>query len=64
MAKNLVQFFREVRQESSKVTWPSRSEVVTTTIVVLIMVTVAGLVLLAADWAIAGTVQFILGTGK
>ena len=64
MAKNMVQFFREVRQETGKVTWPTRKEVTTTTIVVFIMVTVVAIILLCADWVIAAAIEFILGAGK
>jgi preprotein translocase subunit SecE len=63
MAMNIVKFFREVKQEGQKVTWPSRKEVTTTTIVVFIMVTIAAAILLAADWLIATGIEFILGTG-
>lgn len=54
-------FIREVKQEGQKVTWPNRKEVVTTTIIVFIMVFIMSMILLAADWAIAAAVEFILG---
>ena len=63
MAANLVHFFREVRQEGQKVTWPTRKETVTTTIVVFIMVFIMAMILLFADWIIASAVEFILGLG-
>ena len=37
MATNPVQFIAQVRAEAAKITWPTRREVVTTTIMVLIM---------------------------
>jgi preprotein translocase subunit SecE len=61
---NLIQFFRETRQEANKVTWPSRKEVTTTTIVVFIMVTVVAMILLVADSVISGVIEFILGMGR
>ena len=64
MAKNLVHFFREVRQESQKVTWPQRKEVTTTTVIVFIMIFIMSMILLFADWIISGSIEFILGTGK
>lgn len=60
---NLIQFFRETRQEGAKVTWPTRKETVTTTIVVFIMVFIMSLFLLFADWVISLLVEFILGLG-
>jgi preprotein translocase subunit SecE len=63
MSKNLVQFMRETRQEARKVTWPSRKETVTTTIVVFIMIFIMAMILLVADGAISMAVKFILGLG-
>lgn len=60
---NLGQFIRETKQEARKVTWPTRKETVTTTIVVLIMVAVVGIFLLVIDGVISNAVKFILGLG-
>lgn len=38
MAKNVLQFFQEVRFELSRVQWPSMQEFVGSTIVVLVLV--------------------------
>ncbi len=59
---NPLQFFQEVRQEVAKVTWPSWKQVWLTTLMVLIMVTVAAVFFTTADLAIAYVVErFILG---
>lgn len=63
MSKNLVQFVRETRQEAQKVTWPTRKETVTTTIVVFIMIFIMSMILLVADGFISAGVKFILGLG-
>ena len=63
MSKSLVQFFRETRQESAKVTWPNRKETVTTTVVVFIMIFVMAMILLVTDGVIAAGVKFILELG-
>ncbi|MCE9508372.1 MAG: preprotein translocase subunit SecE [Alphaproteobacteria bacterium] len=63
MSKNLAQFIRETRQESMKVTWPSRKETVTTTIVVFIMIFFMAMVLMLADGLISVIVKFILKLG-
>ena len=55
------QFVREVRQELSKVTWPSRKEVWITTVAVLIMVALASIFFLLADQLIGWLVSLILG---
>ena len=44
-----LEFIREVREETNKISWPSRKEVVISTIMVLIMVTAASLFFLGVD---------------
>jgi preprotein translocase subunit SecE len=44
-----VRFLREVRDEVAKVVWPSRREVVTYTIVVILTVLVVGLFVFGLD---------------
>jgi len=62
MAKyNPVQFIQEVRQETSKVTWPSWKEVWITTLMVLVMVSLAAIFFLVTDQAIGWLVQLVLG---
>ncbi|MEQ8357305.1 MAG: preprotein translocase subunit SecE [Kiloniellaceae bacterium] len=56
-------FIREVRQEVSKVTWPTRKETVVTTIMVFIMVVLAAIFFLGADFVLSRTVKYILGLG-
>lgn len=57
------QFIREVRQELSKVTWPTRRELVATTASVLVMSALAAVFFFAADQLIAMGVRLILGLG-
>lgn len=64
MAKNLIQFVREVKQEGQKVTWPQRKETTTTTFVVFVMIVIFALLLMMADWVISSSVEFILGMGR
>jgi preprotein translocase subunit SecE len=61
---NPFQFVQEVRQEVAKVTWPTRKEVWTTTVAVLIMVALASLFFLLADQAIGWLVSLVLGSGQ
>ncbi|MDE1153647.1 MAG: preprotein translocase subunit SecE [Micavibrio sp.] len=63
MSNNLVEFAQEVRQETKKVTWPTRKEVVTTTIVVFIVVFIMAIILLIADFFISHGVEAILSIG-
>jgi preprotein translocase subunit SecE len=57
------QFVREVRQEISKVTWPTRKELTVTTISVLVMSALAALFFFLVDQLIALVIQLILGLG-
>jgi preprotein translocase subunit SecE len=57
------QFVREVRQELSKVTWPSRKELVVTTISVLAMSALAALFFFVVDQILAWAVGLVLGLG-
>jgi len=57
---NPITFFQQVRTEVSKVTWPSRNEVVISTIMVLVLVIFASLFFLAADQIISWLVSLML----
>jgi preprotein translocase subunit SecE len=61
MTKNPIEFFREVRQEVAKVTWPTRRETMITTTMVFIFVVLASIFCLVADKIIGFAVQLILG---
>jgi preprotein translocase subunit SecE len=61
---NPFEFIQEVRQEVAKVTWPTRKEVMITTVMVLIMVVLAALFFLAADQILSWLVQTVLGIGR
>ncbi len=64
MAKfNPGQFVREVRQETSKVTWPTRKETMVTTGMVFLMVFLASLFFLMVDWFLSQGVRLLLGLG-
>ncbi len=62
--KNPFQFIEEVRQETSKVTWPSWKEVWITTAMVLVMVALTAVFFLFTDMIISYLVQFVLGLGR
>ncbi|MBU3029570.1 preprotein translocase subunit SecE [Paracoccus sp. XHP0099] len=52
VATNPVQFINQVRAEAAKITWPTRREVLTTTIMVFIMAALASLFFFLVDLAI------------
>lgn len=62
MAKTTpAKFVRQVRQETSKVTWPTRKETGVATAMVFVMVTVMSLFFLMVDSIISWGMQFIVG---
>ncbi|MCP4935121.1 MAG: preprotein translocase subunit SecE [bacterium] len=61
---NPLHFMREVREEVSKVSWPSRRETIVTTIMVLIMAIAAAIFFMLADQVISKVVKIVLGFGS
>ena len=64
MAFNLFKYAQEVREETRKVTWPSRKETMITTAMVFVMVAIASVFFLLADQVIRIAVTFVLGIGS
>ncbi len=60
---NPFEFIQQVRQETKKVTWPTRRETVITTVMVLIMVTLASIFFLGVDTVLRWLVNLVLYGG-
>ncbi len=54
------QFLHEVRQEMTRVTWPTRDDVKATTTVVILTIFFFGLYFFGVDWAIVWLVEQVL----
>ena len=61
---NPIQFIQEVRQEVAKVTWPTWKEVWITTVMVLIMVTLAAAFFTSVDLVFGLLIKTVLGIGR
>jgi len=61
--KEAIQFFREVKVELQKVTFPTRQETVGSTIVVLVLTFIIAVYLGFSDWALARIVKMLLQVG-
>lgn len=61
----LTRYFREVRAEVRKVTWPSRQEVLRLSAIVLVVLVIMSVFMALLDWGFARLMQAIinLGTG-
>jgi preprotein translocase subunit SecE len=55
-----IQFFREVKVELQKVTFPTRQETVGSTLVVLVLTVIVAAYLGFSDWVLAAIVKMIL----
>lgn len=58
-----VEFVREVKRETSKVTWPTRKETGVTTIMVFVLVAIMAIFFLLVDQALSFGVRTLLGLG-
>ena len=55
------EFLRQVRAETAKVVWPTREEVLRTTLMVIIMTAILGVFFFGVDSAFSAIVQALLG---
>ena len=59
--KDRSKWFREMRSELKKVVWPSKADVKTNTITVLVVVLVAAVVLILLDLIFGGAIHLLIG---
>ena len=60
---NPIEFLQEVRQETSKVTWPTRKETGISTAMVFLFVFLASIFFLIGDQILQFGVKFVFGLG-
>lgn len=58
------EFVRQVRQETRKVSWPTRRETMVTTVMVFILTAILSVFFLGVDWVLASIVQLLLSLGQ
>jgi len=61
--KKILKFLGEVRQELLKVTWLSRKEAMTSTLMVVVTVAVFSLIFVVADFLIYHIINFFMNLG-
>jgi preprotein translocase subunit SecE len=59
-----IEFVQQVRQEVSRVTWPSRKETVVTTAMVFLMVFIAAVFFFVVDQIFSEAVRLLFGLGQ
>ena len=60
MANKVTNFLREVKIELSKVTWSTRSELIASTIVVIVSVLILTIFIALCDFVLMRVINFIL----
>jgi len=60
MWEKVLQFFREVKTELKKVTWPPRKEAVASTVVILVIVFIIALFLFVVDQGLSFLIRKVL----
>ena len=65
MAKtNATEFVQQVRQELTRITWPTRKETLVTTAMVFVMVFVAAAFFFIVDQTLSYGVRLVFGLGQ
>lgn len=64
MIKSIYKFYGEVKQEVAKIIWPSKKDLISTSIVVLIVIFLLSLFGLFLDFIIHKVITFLLNLGK
>ena len=60
MFKKAINYLKEVRQEMSKVTWPTRGELWESTVIVLVLSGILALFIFGADLSLTKLIKIIL----
>lgn len=59
-----LQFFRQVKQEVKKVTWPSRKEVMQSLIMVIVLVAISAAFFFVVDSVLGWIVKLVFSIGE
>ncbi len=60
----IYKFFEQVKQEAYKVVWPTKKELIASTLLVIVAVFIFSLICLVLDYGIHNIIQIILNIGK
>jgi preprotein translocase subunit SecE len=61
---SIAEFVQQVRQESNRITWPTRKETLVTTGMVFLMVFVAAIFFFVVDQTLSQGVRLLFGLGQ
>ncbi|MFY9589434.1 preprotein translocase subunit SecE [Rickettsia endosymbiont of Halotydeus destructor] len=60
----IYKFFEQVKQETYKVVWPTKKELIASTSIVVVAVFIFSLICLVLDYGIHNIIQILLNIGK
>lgn len=63
MIERMTNYFKSVRAEAARVTWPTRNEVISLTVLILLMTILLTLYIWGVDGLIALVLKLIVGKG-
>ena len=58
--QNIKKFYKEVKKETLKITWPTKPETITTTIMVFVFVFISSIFFLLVDKVVSFIIEYIL----
>ncbi len=61
---NIIDFFKEVKEELVKVTWPTREQTIRYTVLVILVAVAVGAFLGVLDYFLTSLTAFIVGRAK
>lgn len=64
MIQKIRQFFSDVVLEGKRISWPSRRELVDSTIVVIVFIVLLAIVIMACDEIIKTALELVLGSAQ
>lgn len=64
MIKSIYKFYGEVKQEAQRIIWPSRKDLISTSMVVLVVIFLLSVFGLFLDFIIHKMITFLLNLGK
>ena len=58
--KRIANYFKDLRSETKKVVWPTKTQIINNTIIVLVTIIVLGIFIALLDFGLGALVNFLL----
>jgi len=60
----IFKFYQQVKHEVTKISWPTKNELLSSSLIVIAVVSVFSVICLGVDFLINSTIQLLLSIGK